>query len=271
MMFRALGGGELKGEKLVRFAYLDESGTGNPKEEPFIIVAGFVVHADKQLKDLEKYLMTMADSFATHEDRPSFYFHAHELFTGGKNEFRDKYSLKKRHEFLLHLCEIPQKFNLPIFAHAVDRASLAKKKPSAKNKELLIEGLQHASMACAQGIEMFMQKHADPDEIATLIYEQNGNFSKHVKAYHNLFRSRVISEIIAYYQLNNLKPFERIAETAFFADKEDSSALQVADACAYILNRHMRQKTDIDNFLAPIMGQLVYGMKAWQVKVDLAS
>jgi hypothetical protein len=75
MMLRALGGGELKGEKLVRFAYLDESGTGNPKEEPFIIVAGFVVHADKQLKDLEKYLMTMADSFATHEDSPSFSFY----------------------------------------------------------------------------------------------------------------------------------------------------------------------------------------------------
>src|SRR5215470_15141222 len=112
---RALGGGDLVGDRLVRFVYLDEAGTGDPQVEPYVIVAGVMVDADKQWKRVENHLIDLADAFAEPEDRLGFCFHANELYTGGKREFKEKYPLQKRHDALASICEIPDKFSLPVF------------------------------------------------------------------------------------------------------------------------------------------------------------
>jgi hypothetical protein len=81
----------LAGNKLMRFIFVDESGTGNPKFEPFIVVAAIIVHADKQLTKLEEYLGAMAAEFVPVETRHLFKgFHAVELYSGGAVFKRDK-------------------------------------------------------------------------------------------------------------------------------------------------------------------------------------
>ena len=52
-MTLAFGGGPLRGDKIVRLVYLDEAGISNPAHEPWLVVAGIVINADKQFKLIE--------------------------------------------------------------------------------------------------------------------------------------------------------------------------------------------------------------------------
>jgi hypothetical protein len=248
----------------VRFVYLDETGTGDPRVEPWLIVAGVMVH-EKRWKAVERHLIGMADAFAVPSDRGSFCFHANELFTGGKKDFKAKYPFQKRHDALAALCAIPEQFSLPVFMYAVNRAKYVERYGANRPADVILtEQLMHMSIACASGVETFMKQTAEDDDVATLIYEQNGQKSAAVRAYHNLFRSDLMKKALEQLRTQGtvrLVHFERIIETALFAAKTDSSLLQIADACAYVFGRRMRGAGIGDRFYAPIRRQLVYGHK----------
>jgi hypothetical protein len=233
------------------FVYLDESGTGNPAKEPFVIVAGVLVNADTQWRSVEKYLSDMADDFAEPDNRPGFVFHAKDLRVGGKRIPRERYSLDKRHRFLQILCEIPSKFNLQIVVGAAKRGDRATYKPEPDDKQLLAEALMLASGTCALVSDEYMKLYR-PSEVASLVYEQNGDFSKAVRSFHNFLRSDSVDK----YQEGNpgakVQRFERVIETAMFVGKGDSSPLQIADACAYILGRRMRRESGDERFYEPL-------------------
>jgi len=44
----SLSGVRLEGDRLVRLVYIDESGISNVRDDPFVIVAGIIVDADKK-------------------------------------------------------------------------------------------------------------------------------------------------------------------------------------------------------------------------------
>lgn len=255
MRHRALGGGPLCGDKLVRLVYLDESGTGDAAKEPDIIVAGVIVHADKQWKLVEQRLSELADQFANPAERAGFYFHAADLYTGGRAGFRDKHPLAKRHELLRELCEIPAQFDLPVVMQAISRQQLKERYPTLSNSELVCEGLQQATLACALGIEDHMRKCAS-DEVAMLVFEENGKTDKALRRAHNLFKSDA--------GFQGVKP-ARIAETLLFAGKKDSSLLQLADVCAYVFQRRMRGAPIDDKFYRPIVSNLTFGRSSLMV------
>jgi hypothetical protein len=48
---------------IVRFAHMDEAGTGNVAKNPFDIVAGVITHADRNWKRIERYLRNLAGEF----------------------------------------------------------------------------------------------------------------------------------------------------------------------------------------------------------------
>lgn len=81
---RALGGAALVGSKRVRFVHLDEAGIANPDHEPYVVVAGPVINADRDWKRIEEHLSGLADEFAPPGTREEFFFHATDLFSGGK-------------------------------------------------------------------------------------------------------------------------------------------------------------------------------------------
>jgi hypothetical protein len=111
----------LKRHYRVRFAYLDESGIGKVEIEPYTVVAGVIVHADRQWKSLESYLCDMIIEFIPEEKRLGFTFHATELFSGGRNMHRDIFRKELRWHILDELCQLPNKFDLPIVCGIWDR------------------------------------------------------------------------------------------------------------------------------------------------------
>src|SRR5690349_11146121 len=90
----ALGGDPLCGDRLMRMVYLDESGIST--REPYLVVAGAIVHADKQWKALEKYLHHMRDDVIPPNLRKDCVFHATDLYHGTKKFHRDQWPQEYR-------------------------------------------------------------------------------------------------------------------------------------------------------------------------------
>ena len=160
--------------------------------------------------------------------------------------------------FLQALCEIPEKFGMLVVVATVNRAAAAAQRNRRANDKAEIEAsLLAATGACASTVDEFMRTHARPDEVAVMVYEQNGEFSKGIREYHNLLRTPVIDEWASTKPGAILRTLERVVDTAMFAGKSDSSPLQVADACAYIFGRRMRRMAGDERFYAPLRKQLV--------------
>jgi hypothetical protein len=244
----------------VRFVYLDETGTGDPQVEPWLIFAGVMVH-EHVWKAVERRLIDLADKFAQAEDRFGFVFHANELFTGGKKGFRERYPLAIRHDALAAICSIPQQFDLPIFMYGLHRPTFATRNPTLKANELLSQGLMHVSLACATGIEKYMRDAAPDGELVTLVYEHNSDKNEGIREYHQMFRSDFVEEALKQLKPRRLMRFERIIETAMFSKKTESSLLQIADACAYCFGRRIRGVGLADRFYRPIKQQLKFGLR----------
>lgn len=245
----------------MKLIYLDESGTGDSAVEPNVVVAGVMVDADHQWKALERYLKDMADDFALPEDRDGFVFHAVELVHGGRRVSRVKYSREKREHFLQALCEIPRVFQLPVLCHRVSRQWMRERSVGSDEDEIVSKAILQASISCVQGAEQLMRARALEREVALVIYEDNGKKNKRIRSFHNVFRSQLWRDFLDKRQLQNLVPFERVIETAHFAEKTDSSALQVADVCAYVLGRLLRGANQPSAWTSPLLEQLAFGPK----------
>jgi hypothetical protein len=209
----------------------------------------------------------MANEFALPDDRIGFVFHASELVNGGRTITREKYPREKREFFLRSLCEIPEHFALPIVCHSVPRKKIQDRKPFIGEDEVVLEALLHASIACAHGVEQVMTKFGQDGEVALLVYEQNGSKSSAIREYHNLFRSERFNKYLETKGLRNLVEFQRVIDTAHFAAKTDSSILQVADACAYVLARHLRGKPQPSEWITPLLRNIAFGPKALEVSI----
>jgi len=57
---RSFTGHRLSGDQLVRMIYFDAAGLSNPKHEPYIVVAGVIIHGDRQWKPIGDYLAALA-------------------------------------------------------------------------------------------------------------------------------------------------------------------------------------------------------------------
>ena len=108
----------------VRMVYLDEAGISNPKHEPFIVVAGVIIHADYQWKAIEAHIRSLVADFIPQSDQDGFVFHAAgSYFSGGKYFDRDVWPRCIRWQILDELVAIPRKFDLPISCGVQNRSS----------------------------------------------------------------------------------------------------------------------------------------------------
>jgi hypothetical protein len=83
------GRAPLLGHNLVRLLYLDESGTND--EDPFLCVAGVLVHGDNQWPEIDRRILNLIDQYIPQQDRIGFCFHATDIFHGS-----DYFDRKKR-------------------------------------------------------------------------------------------------------------------------------------------------------------------------------
>lgn len=251
----------------MRFAYLDESGIGNAKAEPFVVVAGIIVHADRQIKAIEQYLRDMIYTYVNSHLRKFTTFHAKELFRGGKTFTRTAYSDELRWKILHEICEIPRRFDLPVVMGCVPREQykIAQHRSHWKDSALTAGAQSLASICCLIAIEKYMRE-VDDIEVAATIYENNDNAKRSIKDAQRMLRDSDFAK----YLVSDLAwgapylPLSRIVETPLFSEKHECSILQVADAVAWTINRKLRNAPECDRFFEPIDKQLIIRARAFE-------
>ena len=240
----------------MRLVYLDELGIA--ASEPYVVVAGAIVHADRQWKALEKYLHDMVEDVIPLEMRPGFRFHATELYSGGKRFDRATWSKEARWQILDELVSLPEKFGLPLVCGLVRKDEFQQRNPALTNARDLALGAQAIAFNfCGWAVERWMKELTGEDEVALLIAEDNREARRLMREIVNFNRDpQKVTKLIPG-KLSEQLPFTRIIDTLHFAEKADSSPLQVADACAFAIMRRLRKGAEFERFYKPLEANLV--------------
>ena len=252
------------GDGIVRFVYLDESGIGDARKEPFVVVAGVIVNADTQLHAVESRLRDMAVKYAHPSLQKFTHFHAKELFRGGKIFDRQTYSDDLRWNILQEICEIPREFDLPVVMGFTRREAYkaAPFRITWNANELNVGAQTAAATACLFAIEKYMRQTV-AGEVAALIYENNDvpNMKTGIRDVQRLLGdadfTKIVGNDVFGDELAQYLPLTKIVESPLFSKKNESSVLQVADALAWALNRKLRAAPECDRFFQPINSQLI--------------
>ena len=225
------------------------------------MVAGVVIDTDKQWKAVAEHLDSLVEQFIREEDRSGFVFHAKELFgrTGKVFGKRDKYSVEQCLNVLKQLLLIPARFHLSVvygFVYKQPRPTIL---PKFVSKWARIEaGINHemAFSLCAVAAEIFMQDNASPDEIATLVAENNTDTRQAVKEAHRILKGKNLKsqrELDVFRLLSEVAPgrlpLRKIIDTVHLSEKHEASLLQVADAAALIIRFCLEERADAQDFI----------------------
>ncbi len=252
----------LCGTKLVRLAFLDES--GRSRREPFLVVAGMIIHGDHDYRPLEERLKAIVEKHIPEPDRDGFVFHAKEIFHGGKYFDRTTWPRERRLPLLDELASIPQKINFPVvFGHiskAEYRASIADTIATMvpKTRDHAIDVAEHmqAFARCEIAIERHMYTFPR-DEIAMLIAEDTDRVKDAVKAAHTILKSQKELAEGHFAEVEGL-PLKKIVDTPHFAAKADSAPLQIADVCAFLIMRRLMRREDTQPYFEKVATQLTW-------------
>jgi hypothetical protein len=251
--------------------FFDAAGLSNPRHEPYIVIAGVVIHGDRQWKPLADYLAALADKYAPPEHRDGFVFHATELFSGGKIFPRDKYPKEWRWKVLDELMSIPEKFGLPIVWGHVPRSEVMPGGSLAASDffekigvKPHIQGQMLAFTMAASVAEQWMRLKAGPSEIAAMFMEDDHESRMFLKVV-----QRLITDPKKYGRFApEFEPFKltKIIYPIHFELKTDSSALQVADVAAFAIKRKCMGTPEADRFYKPLEPFLVNKLKVENAK-----
>lgn len=265
MAVRALGGGPLVGDKLVRIAYVDEAGVGREDHEPYLVVAGVLIHGDTECKPLEKELLAIKSAEHDGKRLPSdFILHATELFSGGKTLSRDEWPKEVRWQILDKVLELPAKYNLPIAYGHVRKSDFfqdaAKSESKKVRRERLMAAHAVAFTVCAAVVDQTLRVNW-PDEIVSIVAEDNANSRVLIKDVMRRYQEPDAIKSLGLPE-NDFFPFTHIHDPVHFSEKRGASLLQLADACCFAIKRRLMRTTECDRFFAPISGQLASRSRA---------
>lgn len=244
----------LEGDSVTRFVYIDEAGISNPIHEPFVVVAGVIVHADKQLNELERRLQRVVERYIPKEHWDGFTFHATELFSGGGKVFdRSKWPLAARLEIARDIAAIPSRMKLPLAFGIIQREHWPMTFDASQMtpKEKIVGQHTSAYMTCAMQVEMWMRCKA-PDEVTMMIAEDNDQARKMIKEMQNAHRNPNIIEGLGE-DSKKYFPFKKIKHSPLFEQKSDSPALQLADFCAYVMKRRAMNDQRYANLISALL------------------
>ena len=187
------------------------------------MVAGVIIHADKQWRGLERYLVDMVNDVIPPEMREGFFFHATELFHGTKRFHRDKFSKEYRWKILDELVRISEKFDLPIAFGYVPKNDFKKNfKLPGKAKDVELAALAVAFTVAAVSVNIYMKRGAAPDEVASITVENNDQARTLIKNQHDFVRNPVkVAQLDE--EMRKHLPLDRIVDTITFAEKLDFS------------------------------------------------
>lgn len=260
---RALGGGPLAGDRIVRIAYLDEFGIGDPAREPHVVVAATCIHADLQWKEISQYLFGMAAKYVPKEKISNFMgFHALELFSGGKTFERKPGEYGSWWHVLEEILSLPAKFDLPVIYGVVERklflpGTRGHDNAVRNNIDPIVAAQMVAFTMAAYGIEHWM-KRVTQNEVIEMIMENNSDTRDALKALQRMLMDPHIRGSFIPDDMAETFNFSRIIWPVRFEEKGDeTSPLQLADACAWAIRRRLAGEPDSDRFYNLIAPQII--------------
>lgn len=251
----------------MRHVYMDEAGIGNPKDEPYTVVSGVMIHVDTDYEPARKYLTAMADDLIGVDRPPDFSFHAKDIWHGKKHFSGDKWKdVGRRRAVLMHLAEMIVKFQFPIIYSCVYRADHVRPSDPTLSRgeirKLRANGARYCHMisyiSCLHQTELFMRDRFSAEKVF-LIIEQHRDHASVIQEVTSILRD---PETQKHFDDNPsiewAKP-THLVEEPMFVEKSLGNLCQLADATAFIISRALAGKEDIQPFLEMIKPNLVSG------------
>jgi hypothetical protein len=252
--WRSLSGVRLEGTKLTRAVFLDESGLS--RDEPYLVVAGIIIHADSQMGPVEDALQEIIDANIDEPHRDGFVLHASALFSGNKTELPPEiWDEAARVRILRQIFAIPGKLKLPVCIGSVDKKRFPwRGAPASATKHQIKVAMHAAAIAeCVMNVEQWMR--GNTDEVAFLFAENNDEVRNAAKETQILMKSKDAAEVLDVLDKKYL-PLVRIKDGINFATKEESKALQLADACAWAYRKSLLRDIRALHFYAALQPQI---------------
>ena len=109
---------------------------------------------------------------------------------------------------------------------------------------------------CCDGVEMFMRESA-PDEITMLIAESRPAIERELKSFLRVFKSAEAMRQ-QQFELSEFNPYEKIHESVYFAIKDESRALQLADMCTFFIRAHAAKTPHSEGFYKMLEPQMLF-------------
>lgn len=251
MARRAFGGGSLVGDKLVRLVYLDEAGISSKVQEPYLVVAGLIVHGDHQLAKLEKELERVVKTHIPANMRDGLVLHTSDIY-GGNGKIFDKrrnpeWTMERRMAILADLAEIPNRANIQITSSVVERAKFPQTftLDDGEKSDLTLEAHVCAFMACAIEVEQWMRTNAKREH-CMIIMENNDRAKKLISQTQRYYQDKKLAETLSE-EHKKYFPLRQIKEDTAFQAKKPSHPLVLADFVAFVMKRHVMK----DQWIAP--------------------
>jgi uncharacterized protein DUF3800 len=233
----------------MRTVYLDESGIS--ANDPCAVVAGVIVHPEKQAKALDDYLRSMVEDYIHPDQREGFAFHATEIYSGKKRFDKQRWPREARWKVLDELVSIPKKFDMPIIMGFVPKGKLRRDYQSLQQRDVDLAAHTISFTIALLTANQFMKRSAQPGEMARITVESSDHARQLIKSTHDFVRDPARVAQLDAETVKHL-PLDRIVETVTFSPKA-SSALQVADAVAFSIMRRLRRGRDSERFYDPLV------------------
>jgi hypothetical protein len=115
-----------------------------------------------------------------------------------------------------------------------------------------------------------MNEFAHPDEVAMIVAEERKEARDAIRAAHSLAMSKNLIEQ-GMPDLAHLFPTTRIKAPPAFASKEEEILLQIADACAWTFQRHMRGGSQSERFIHSMFGDFAHPVDLGKMRTDAAT
>lgn len=253
----AFGGGPLAGDRWVRVLYMDESGVGNIRSDPFVVVAGVIIHADTQWGELARGLdQLLSDATPAGTKKPRF-LHAKDIFHGSGEFPRETWSLKRRNALLYATGSLVHEFQLPVVWMGIDRKKWARDFPDDPPEHHLRDAYTSAAVGCFMQAEKYMRQQDNAAEVCSVVMEQNHELQKRIPEMVAFLRDPADETKNLLPGWESVMPLSKIIDTPACQPKTASSILQLADYCAFSLKRRLQDSAGSKRLTAAFSPQMV--------------
>jgi hypothetical protein len=245
-----------QGVTSVRVLYLDEAGIGNLKNDPILVVAGVLIHADTQWGNIARRLQSILDESTPKGAPVPKFLHAKDIFHGSGEYPRESWSNVARHGLLDKIAKIPAEFDVPIVWSAIDRREFAKEHPNDPPQDQVRDCYTVATLCCLMQTELYMRDLPNQGEVASVILEQNHELQRRLPEILEFIRNPD-DGIGLLPQWKSVIPFAKIIDSPSSQPKTGSSILQLADFCSFAIKRFMQKSNGATRYSGPIASQLL--------------